>query len=65
MTEPKPSAQYHVNGKPLEPRSATVSISVDVLQALYQMQYLRNRGEVSVLVRLSDWTVVPPDQQAG
>ncbi len=50
--------EYRVNGKPVEQRCATVTMPVEVLRAIYQMQMLRNDGRSEVLVRLSDWKVV-------
>ena len=56
MTEPKP--EYAINGQPIERRCATVTMPVEVLRAIYQMQMLRNDGRAEVLVRLSDWHIV-------
>ena len=57
-------AEYTINGQPLEKRCATVTMPVTILQAIYQMQMLRNDGRAEVLVRLSDWKIVEKDGQA-
>lgn len=63
MSEPKP--EYTINGNPIERRSATVTMPVEVLRTVYQMFLLRNNGQAEVLVRLSDWQIVGRGRETG
>ncbi len=63
MSEPQP--EYAINGKPIDRRSVTVTMPVEVLRTVYQMFMLRNNGRAEVLVRLSDWKIVSPTEALG
>lgn len=57
--EPKPVYNTPPTNQRAAPaRTATVTLSVDVLRVVYALQMARNQGHDEVLVRLRDWRVV-------